>query len=358
MAISKNIAGLFASIASDLQLKGRLLTFGRQRLNFNEDFLGALAKNYCLPRVSRHSEQVTDKELFRQFGFEEVVSLDVSDYEGADFVLDLNLAETPSELQSNFDTVFTGGTLEHIFNPGHGLAHALRSLRPGGILIHVAPADRWPDHGFYQLSPELMFSLCHANKLAPLESLLVKIDPKSDAWNVDCVLPGETIHHSESLVRHLHFFAAQKAHDDLEFVSPKQSIYARKHGDDLRRSFFSVRAPFNIQEGVISSSNEEVLVPFEAIETSSATSFNLRLRHVPGFWKASAPARGCAAIVRISETLISNHALSKQAYELASIGHCFRSVGRIRLRWTPDLPDLARKKQVFIVFRSRVSRGH
>jgi len=53
---------------------------------------------------------VSDKFLFGCLGLN-VKSLDASNYEGADFIYDLNNSDPPEELVSKFDLIFDGGTM-------------------------------------------------------------------------------------------------------------------------------------------------------------------------------------------------------------------------------------------------------
>ena len=106
---------------------------------------------------------LSDRDLFRRLGFAEVESADVSDWEGADHVLDLN-QPVPAELHGRYDAVFEAGTIQHVFDLPRvfGNIHAL--LRPGGRAIHgMAPSSNHVDHGFYMFSPTLFHDFYAAN---------------------------------------------------------------------------------------------------------------------------------------------------------------------------------------------------
>src|SRR5439155_8100430 len=55
------------------------------------------------------------EEFLKLLGAEEVVSIDISDYEGASLVHDMN-EPIPDRWKGQYDLVFDGGTLEHVFN--------------------------------------------------------------------------------------------------------------------------------------------------------------------------------------------------------------------------------------------------
>jgi hypothetical protein len=97
------------------------------------------------------------EKLLRAFGATEIVSGDGSPYEGATFIHDFN-NPLPEEITDQYDTVFDGGSLEHIFNVPVALANLMKLTRVGGRLLSVNGANNMLGHGFYQFSPELLFS--------------------------------------------------------------------------------------------------------------------------------------------------------------------------------------------------------
>jgi len=103
--------------------------------------------------------------LFHRLGFDEVVATDVSNFEGADLVLDLNqLCVTPDQ-QGRYDVVLDGGTLEHVFHLPNALRNVLDFTAVGGRIIHVGPSSNHLDHGFYMFSPTLFWDFYKTNGL-------------------------------------------------------------------------------------------------------------------------------------------------------------------------------------------------
>jgi hypothetical protein len=94
--------------------------------------------------------------LFKHLGSSDVKSLDYSDYEGADFVFDLN-QPIPDHLKERFDTVFDGGTLEHVYNFPVAIENAKAMARIGGRVMMISPTNNFVGHGLYQFSPELLY---------------------------------------------------------------------------------------------------------------------------------------------------------------------------------------------------------
>jgi hypothetical protein len=94
--------------------------------------------------------------FLRNLGSTDVKSLDYSNYEGADFVVDLNYP-IRDELKERFDTVLDGGTLEHVFNFPVAIESVKAMTKIGGRVIMITPANNCLGHGFYQFSPELLY---------------------------------------------------------------------------------------------------------------------------------------------------------------------------------------------------------
>jgi SAM-dependent methyltransferase len=100
--------------------------------------------------------------LFQYLGSARVLSMDASPYEGADIVHDLN-RPLPPALHGKFDTVFDGGTIEHVYNPPAAFENVKQMLKIGGLFLSVNGANNHLGHGFYQFSPELMWRVFSAD---------------------------------------------------------------------------------------------------------------------------------------------------------------------------------------------------
>lgn len=110
----------------------------------------SLQKDILSDIYGKHS--VDTFAFFSMLGFTEVHAIDISDYEGADIIIDLN-QECPEEYHEKFDVVIDGGTLEHVFNISYAMKSICHLLKPDGIIIHASPLSGYVDHGFYSISP-------------------------------------------------------------------------------------------------------------------------------------------------------------------------------------------------------------
>jgi SAM-dependent methyltransferase len=138
---------------------GDVLTLGRQDLNvYPAKMREILARHgYAIDAFAPEARDTGFAEpVFKTLGARKVSSLDVSDFEGAEVVHDLN-KPLPPEFKDRFDLVYDGGTLEHVFNFPVALQTCMEMLRPEGRLIIHTGTNNWCGHGFYQFSPELFF---------------------------------------------------------------------------------------------------------------------------------------------------------------------------------------------------------
>jgi SAM-dependent methyltransferase len=96
------------------------------------------------------------EDLLISLGASAVVSIDYSNFEGATYTGDLN---KPVDLGKQFDTIIDFGTTEHVFDIAQALENCVQLCKIGGQIFHAVPANGECGHGFWQMSPELFFSL-------------------------------------------------------------------------------------------------------------------------------------------------------------------------------------------------------
>lgn len=167
---------------------GSLLMLGRQRFSIHPQELAADAKlaalaTDCAGLLSR--DEAFAEPFFRALGFGTVESLDASDYESCSRLHDLN-APIPEDWHGQYDVVFDGGTLEHVFHFPNAIANAMNLVKQGGVIVTQSPSNNFNGHGFYQFSPELMFRVfCEANGFRVLLMALVESGGKKRIFRVD-----------------------------------------------------------------------------------------------------------------------------------------------------------------------------
>src|SRR3989442_1802679 len=116
MGIDSNPVYHLATTAKALELHGRLCTLGVQIVPPQ-----AVVDRALLAAGLGESNGRAD--LYVRLGFDEVESVDISDFEGCTHILDLNASALPSSLRERYDAVYNGGTLE----PGFGIRTAPRN---------------------------------------------------------------------------------------------------------------------------------------------------------------------------------------------------------------------------------------
>ena len=143
------------------------LTLGRQHLTVSPQRLCSLLRDYQLPPPAEGEAAFLANlekarwrfEVFaRALGAKKVSSMDVSDYEEADVVHNLN-SPVGTELHDRFDLVIDGGTLEHVFNVPVAIGNCMKMVKPGGHVVVFTNINNMVGHGFYQFSPELFFRI-------------------------------------------------------------------------------------------------------------------------------------------------------------------------------------------------------
>jgi len=138
---------------------GEVVMLGRQDLNVFPAKMRTLMQDAGLSDELFRPEAPDTRfaePVFKALGAKQVHSMDFSAYEGASFVHDLNKPIGP-ELRERFDTVYDGGTLEHVFHFPTALKNTMEMVRVGGHLFIHTVANSYCGHGFYQFSPELFF---------------------------------------------------------------------------------------------------------------------------------------------------------------------------------------------------------
>ena len=177
-----NYAGflLLAKMSRTFNPTGRSLMLGRQKFDLRAhrwtsriQFSRALKKAGIDRPITDFAQPDRFSEtMFRELGLGEIEALDASPFEGADVIHDLN-EPIPDELRGQFDFVLDGGTLEHVFDVARALDNVVEMLAPGGRFVSLTPFNGWPGHGFYQFSPELVWSYWKSMQGFKVHSCLV-----------------------------------------------------------------------------------------------------------------------------------------------------------------------------------------
>lgn len=224
------------------ELGGSILSLGRQDVFVTQPYLIEIMREFGMrpigksPQILSRKESeskrgfISDEYLFKALGFSESKTSDVSNYEGADFALDLNQAETPSELINQWDVVLDGGTIEHVFHTPNAMSHIFRLLKVGGRVIHMAPSSNHMDHGFYMFSPTFFWDYYMANgfEIDVCQVIRYSADWLEGEWEFSDYTPGCLTHKSIGGLDDGIFMVvvvATKTKDSTCNVIPQQGMY-------------------------------------------------------------------------------------------------------------------------------------
>src|SRR5689334_2660568 len=123
---------------------------------------------------SEQAPYITDRSFFSLFSDAKVLALDVSAYEDAEIVHDLNLP-LPREYAHIADFIFNGSCLDNLFDPATAIKSISRMLRPNGRVIHLEHGS--PVQGaFLCYSPEWFFDFYAVNNYSDCQTLACTFD--------------------------------------------------------------------------------------------------------------------------------------------------------------------------------------
>ena len=150
---------------------GKTLTLGRQAIYIpREQYIGIL-------KVV--GAQLTDEtyagDFFRGLEITDLTSMDFSDYEGAQLIHDAN-EPIDTGLHGTYDTVIDGGTLEHVFNFPTAIRNCMDLVKTGGRIVLLTPWHNYSGHGFYEFSPELLWSIFSEKNGFEVEKMMFVAD--------------------------------------------------------------------------------------------------------------------------------------------------------------------------------------
>jgi hypothetical protein len=124
-----------------------------------------------IDRTSTRQGLVTDGSIFRALGNDRVRAIDVSDYEGAEIIHDLNLP-LPPELKGICDFLVDGSTLDNTFNPATTLKNYADLVRPGGRMLLINAFSSF-DSAYVIMPPLWYFDYLIVNGFADVRVYVV-----------------------------------------------------------------------------------------------------------------------------------------------------------------------------------------
>lgn len=157
-------------------LKGTILSLGKQSVcvplskikeifnefgcKINPDF----KEKY--DTTTRFKEGCLDDESFiSMFGNVNYQTMDVSSYEQASIVHNLNFP-IPKELEGKFDYIIDGGTFDHLFDLKTSFENITKLLKPGGRIFQWNAASNYANAGYLSFSADFFYDYYTLNNFA------------------------------------------------------------------------------------------------------------------------------------------------------------------------------------------------
>jgi hypothetical protein len=169
--------------------------------------------------------------LFRLLGATEVSSLDMSNYQQATNLHDLNLP-IPQELQARFSCVYDGGTIEHVFNCPQAFKNCMEMVRVGGHFLQTNVANNFTGHGFWQFSPELLYRVLSPQNGFRIKTVLMHEVQPGGRWFVvrDPQAVGGRVELRNCVPTYILTIAERVADGPIFAAPPQQSDYVETWG--------------------------------------------------------------------------------------------------------------------------------
>jgi hypothetical protein len=123
------------------------------------------------------------EELFRLLGARQVESFDISGYQQATHIHDMN-QPLPAQFHERYSCVHDGGTIEHVFNIPQALKNCLQMVKLGGHFTQVNIANNYMGHGFWQFSPEMIFRAMSPENGFEVRTVLLHETIPGGSWHL------------------------------------------------------------------------------------------------------------------------------------------------------------------------------
>ncbi len=249
MAITKQIAKMILSEHVREPIKGRVLMGGRQTMIPTVEEIREYLREFGLEErptefevdedtLASHGESYSDRNFFSLFTDAEYNALDVTDYEGAEIIHDMNYP-VPDEFKGQFSFIYDGGAMDNLFNPAQYILNCSEMLAPGGRILHCEMGSLWRGayvmysadyfHDFYAIN---RYENCHVYYARFYWSMLL------DRWRIshikpfkDAALQKNRRNWVSSMWPHLVLVLAEKGEESTSDRMPIQHTYRPEDED-------------------------------------------------------------------------------------------------------------------------------
>lgn len=252
--ISSTIARMLIREHLYRPITGNILTLGRQTIAMTyEDAIEVMMQEGFSPsqnisekinvvcdqntRFGKGSNFISDNSFFQLIGINKVSSMDVTSYEGADIIHNLNYP-IPTSLYGQYDFIIDGGTFDHLFDLRVAFENVVKLLKPDGRILQWNAASNYTGAAYLSLGPDFFHDYYVLNKFNDCKVYVVKIDSMDqlDKWDFYEFDGSVNYGHFMSHNLQLSFVIAEKSSASTWDKMPVQIQYR----DDLLNSEFNM----------------------------------------------------------------------------------------------------------------------
>lgn len=250
MGLPIDVAAMLVKISKTIENKETVVFLGDQKLDFDFNKFPAFCKkiNIDISEINFDikGENNSAKLFFKELGFEKCITLDVSDYEGAEIIHNLNDSNLPDKYHNVADLIIDGGTFEHVFNLPNALECTFKLLNKNGVICHLNPSNGYLDHGFYQISPTFYYDYYKENEYSILSGNVLnryKGEVSSEPYLTDIYRNKGMFYSLNKLTRASLLFCVKKIEKSTYNKIPIQTYYREMNHDFIQD--YENLIPFN-----------------------------------------------------------------------------------------------------------------
>ncbi|TDF39464.1 hypothetical protein EYS14_08080 [Alteromonadaceae bacterium M269] len=265
MGISIHQAKAIVKLFNKSNISGRIFSAGRQTIQISRDrAIEVTAAKTCSDNLNIDEDTraakvqtdekgerfISDRSFFSLIHDEPLESFDVTDYEGASILLDLNYP-IASEHHNVAGFILDGSTLDNVFNPAQALLNMVSMLDEGGVLysLNVASLHYQP---YSVVLPAMIYDFFVYNEFEEFEVYLYVYrewyDTGKRSKNVFAIDPEELLrtYSYDDKLRH-GFVPILKTNHASDVIGI--SFYAKKNASNIENKYvFPVQAQYRNDE--------------------------------------------------------------------------------------------------------------
>lgn len=232
-------------------ITGKVLILGRQTIAMTYEQLIELLKQEKFPiadqvlkevkmkydsqtRIGKNTNYISDEVFFNLLGIKEFNVMDVSKYEGADIIHNLN-EPIPAALENQFDFIIDGGTFDHLLDLRVAFENVVKLLKVGGRIFQWNAASNFTGAAYISLGPDFFYDFYLLNKFIDCKVYIAAVDSfgQSELWDLYEFSGNEYGYfHSKRILMTL--VISEKGLDSTSNRIPIQAQYRDEH---LRQAY-------------------------------------------------------------------------------------------------------------------------